>query len=478
MRRRWHLRLSRLTLTAVVMACLFFSHQLSAQTPSHDRGSLGLVGPGGDELAPNLLSGPNDRVFRLWRRSGRVAEGGGRVLLAVASPQHAWQTLLEIPPQMKGVNGGASSLAVGPSGELAVAYQWFQNLPRSKQIRLARSDDGGKTWIQPSTPLDSSGKAFSPKLGWGRGRTLVVVWADERRANRTWDIYARRSPDGGASWEPEQVLSRFPRQSVSDLYARPEMVSDGQGSFWAAWVGLRSGRSRLYLSRSTDGGRTWADPAEISGESQSVFGHQLVRSGERLLLVWQDTRTGRDRIYAVSSTDGGVTWTSPTRVDHVPANSVADASSAAVAMSPAGEVFVAWHDGRNGRDDAFVGRSVDGGRTWENEDLRLDVDEPGTGVSRFPAIARAPDGRIAVAWEDDRAGYEGIYVRVRGTGEPTWGPEMVVAPPGPKTSARAPSLLWGKDGALHIAWEIWDYALGPTAVTKRIDSRTLVLDKK
>jgi hypothetical protein len=208
-----------------------------------------------------------------------------------------------------------------------------------------------------------------------------------------------------------------------------------------------------------------------------VFAQRLVRSGERLLVVWQDKRTGRDRLFAV--TDGGVTWTPPTRVDHLPAEMATDAFSFAVVMSPAGEVVVTWQDGRHGRDDIFVGRSLDGGRTWQNTDTRLDMDEQGVGVSRFSSMARAADGRIAVAWEDDRAGYEGIYLRVRGLGaQPAWGPETVVEPPSAKTGARMPVVLWGADGSLHVAWEVWNYAGGPLAVTKRIDGRTLVLDKK
>ena len=479
MQRRRHPWASGLTLTAGVMVVLLISHHLSAQTRGQAPGTPGVVASESDELAPWLLSGPKGEVFRLWQRSADLAKGGGGVFLAMALPQHAWQTLLEILPHEKGVTALTPDVAVGASGELAVAYQWRRDLPRSKQIRLARSDDGGKTWTQPSTPLDPSETAFTPKLGWGRGRNLVVVWADERRANRAWDIYARRSPDGGATWQPGQLLSRFPQQSSGDLSARPEMVSDGQNSFWVVWVGLRSGRSRLYLSRSTDGGQTWADPVELSGQSQSVFGQRLVRSGERLVLIWEDTRTGRNRIYAVSSSDGGVTWTSPTRVDHLPADSVTDAVAPVVVMSPAGEVFVAWHDARHRRDDIFVSRSTDGGRTWEHDDIRLDMDEPGTAFSRFPSIARAADGRIAVAWEDDRAGYEGIYLRVRGTGQhATWGPEMPVAPPGPKTGARTSRLLWGSDGSLYVTWEVWDHTQGPMTVTKRIDGRTLVVDKK
>ena len=103
----------------------------------------------------------------------------------------------------------------------------------------------------------------------------MVVWMDERRADKAWDIYARRSADGGGTWEPEQLLSRFPQQSMADLAARPEMISDGQDRFWVVWLGLRNGRSRFYLSRSVDGGRTWADPVELSGQSERVFNEAL-----------------------------------------------------------------------------------------------------------------------------------------------------------------------------------------------------------
>jgi hypothetical protein len=362
---------------------------------------------------------------------------------------------------------------------MAVTYQWRRHLPRSKQIRLARSFDGGKTWLQSDTSVDTAGTAFAPKAAWGKGRNLVLVWADERRQERVWDIYARRSTDGGATWGPEQVLSRFPEQLGSDIYFRPEVVADGQNTFWAVWVGLRSGRSKLYLSRSTDGGQTWADPKELSGASQSVFGHRVVRAGERLLVVWQDTIIGgQDRLYSTSSSDSGATWTAPTRVDHLPTDMATGAVGPSMVMNEAGEALVAWHDGRNGRDDIFVGRSADGGRTWQAE-TRLDTDEPGTAFSRFTAMAAAGDGRIAVAWGDDRDGFEGVYLRIRSAGaNPTWGPEVVVAGPSGKKGARTPGLLWAKDGSLFVTWEVWDYTFGPQAVTKRVDGRQIAPDKK
>jgi hypothetical protein len=479
MRRRWRSWVRALTLTAGVLAVLAVGGQISAQTRSRETGAARIGQGASAEVAPRLQASPAGDVFRLWYRKVDFREGKGAVFLAAAAPQNAWRPVLEIAPNQAGVATIAPDLGIGASGELAVVYQWRRHLPRSKQIRLAYSLDGGKTWAQPPTPLDSGDAGFTPKVAWGGSRKLVVVWADERRQARAWDIYARRSLDGGATWEPEQVLSRFPESLSGDLYARPELVSDGQNSFLAVWVGLRSGRSRLYLSRSVDGGRTWADPVELSTGSRSVFAHRLIRAGDRALVVWQDARSGRGRIFAVSSSDGGATWTSPTRVDHHAEDAAADASAPTAVMGPTGEAFVAWHDSRHGRDDIYVGRSADGGRTWGPEDVRLDTDEAGTAYSRFPVIARTADGRVAVAWEDDRVGYEGIHLRVRGTGDgATWEPEVTVAPPVAKIAARFPGLAWGKNGALHVSWEVWDYAFGLQTPAKQIDSRVLELDKK
>lgn len=471
-RRPWTLGVA---VTTGALAVLFIGNPLSAQAPLSSGPSPSAPTP--HEASPRLFAGPTGDTLRLWYRG--LPPGFGGIVLATPTARE-WRTLVEIIPQEKDVTAGSADLAVGPAGQLTLAYQWWRRMPTSsKQIRLAHSNDGGKTWVQPATPLDTSGKAFAPKVGWGRDRSLVVVWADEQRSNRVWDVFARRSPDGGTTWEPEQLLSRFAQNTPTDAYFRPEMVSDGDKSFWVVWVGIRSGRSRLFLSRSTDGGHTWGDPVELSGQSQSVFGQRIARSGERLLVVWQDKRTGRDRLFAVSSGDGGVTWTSPTRVDHLADDLRTDAFATSVVMNPGGEVLVAWNDGRNGRDDIFVGRSADGGRTWDDKDVRLDMDEAGTGMSRFPKIARASDGRIAVAWEDDRAGYEGVYLRVRSSGaQPAWGPEMLIEPPNQRKGARLPAVLWAKDGSLQVAWEVWDYIAGPLNVTKRIDGRMVDIAKK
>ena len=465
---------------AGAMLLLAGSSHLSAQPtiPNSGSGFPGFSGSPNDQVRPRLILGPKGEVLRLWQRKGDDRAGGGAVTLE-ASSGDTWQTIVELRSPDKGVTFRDPDLAVSPSNELAVIYRWWRTSPRAKQLRLARSDDGGKTWSRPEQPIDTSGQAFDPNAVWGGGKTLVVVWADERRGGKVFDVYARRSPDGGMTWGPEQLLSDFPEKLPSDAFARPRIIGDGQDRYWVVWMGIKNGRSSLYMNRSVDGGRKWTNPVALTGESQSVLGRNLHRAGERMLLVWQDVRTGRDRLYAVTSSDGGVTWTPPARVDHLPDSSEVPVTSPSVLLNADGEALVAWQDARNGREDIFLARSTDAGRTWGPEDQRMDADEPGTALSRFPSLARAKDGRVALAWDDDRAGLEDIYVRVRSAGErPQWGPEIRVSSPMPKLAARLPQLLWAPNGALYVAWEVWDHTAGVSNIAKRIDTKILRLDNR
>src|SRR5262245_19133020 len=109
----------------------------------------------------------------------------------------------------------------------------------------------------------------------------------------------------------------------------------------------------------------------------------------------------------------------------------------------------------------------------------MDADEPGTALSRYPSLARAKDGRVALAWDDDRAGLEGVYLRIRSAGaQPQWGAETLVSSPAPKRAARLPQLLWAPDGLLFVAWELWDHTTGAMTPTKRIDAKALRLDSR
>jgi hypothetical protein len=468
------------TLLVALLTLLFVvaqhrPHQASAQDRRPPGGSLPLLGvvpPAPDhESRTRLLRAPSGLLFRVW---DRWADGGtGSVLLASSPDGVQWEPLIQLKPEgVKDpkVRAEDGDIAVNEAGEIVVAYR----VTGAKHVRLARSSDGGKTWTVPTDNVDLSGRAFAPAVAWGSRRTLLVAWPAEGQAGgRRYEIYTRRSPDGGVTWEPAVLM---PQPAEPNGFSRmPRLVGDGNGRFWLLWIETIWTRSALRLVRSEDNGRTWSRPLQVSGDGRAMLGHSIDLAGENhLLITWQDERTEFHRpyrIYATSSKDGGATWSPPVQVDGLAPTSRINALAPSSALTPSGEAWVVWHDNRNGRHDVFVARSPDGGLTWDPPQ-RVDADPAGTAESRNPQLAVSPDGRVvAVIWEDDRNGFEAIYGRLWVGGH--WSTEARLgAPLPPKTAARAPKITaTGRDtvykDAFYVEWDVDDFSRG--AARRRLD---------
>jgi Neuraminidase (sialidase) len=462
------------TALGIVIGCLAANHhppQAAAQG-----GSIPLRG-GVQQLPeqegrPLLFSSPSGEIFRIWNRlGGTEPEGGGAVFVASSRDGLEWKTLIQVLPETKGINAMEGNLAVNAAGELAVAYRWVRHVPKAKRIRLIRSSDGGKTWTgPPDNYIDQAWQAFDPRVAWGSGKTLVVAWADERQQARRFRIFARRSPDGGSTWEPEVLLSSSDMIGA-DYDTAPRLLSDEKGRFWLFWNSSRKRQSAVVLARSDDDGRTWSAAKPLSGQGRSVYGLSVNRAGDRLLAVWEDQRVeGANRVFAAVSKDAGDTWSPATAVDGLPATSRTSAAGPSSVMSPSGEAWVAWYDERNGRADVFISKSPDGGTTW-GEAVRVDADAPGTAVSRYPRIALSNNGSLAVVWEDDRKGLEAIYGRILSGGR--WSAELKLGETQqPKKAGRVHRVIATPQDAFYAVWEVWDYSLGGGAV-KSIEGTVL-----
>lgn len=457
---------------ALLVASSALSPRLAAQTmaPPLSGGLLAPVLDAYDDEIVAMYPRPEGGLYRLWHRVGDERRGGGSVILSVTPDASPGRQLLQIRPSQPGVSAREGTLAVGPSGELALLYRWWSFNPRAKQVRLARSQDGGVTWTVPDESVDTSGKAFSPQLERGTGRTLLAAWADERRGARFFDIYIRRSTDGGATWEAERLVSQFADATPGDYYYTPVLEGDGQGRFWLVWISYRNGRTLLHMSASADNGKTWSAPEALSGDSASVYGQAIQRAGSTLLLTWEDQRRPeRNRIYARVSRDLGATWGPIVEVTGFPPGSPAIAASPGAVLRGPGDMWLVWSDTRNRREDIFVSRSADGA-TWSPGE-RVDADTAGVAISRAPRMAALPDGTIGVVWEDDRHGFEAVYGRVH-SGD-RWGPEMRLSGEGSKRSAQRARITPLGPRTFHVTWQVRDHAAGGAPGSRKIESALL-----
>jgi hypothetical protein len=130
-------------------------------------------------------------------------------------------------------------------------------------------------------------------------------------------------------------------------------------------------------------------------------------NGNNIYAAWYDGRNGNQDIYFNRSIDGGRSWLAQDiRLD-------SGSAGAAGSLLPeiccsANQVYVTWYDERNGEPDIYFNRSLDSGLTWLPADIRIDSGPVGSAASRAPSICC--DGqRVHVAWHDDRNGTWDIY---------------------------------------------------------------------
>ncbi len=120
-------------------------------------------------------------------------------------------------------------------------------------------------------------------------------------------------------------------------------------------------------------------------------------------VLWHAGSEGQRQIYASRSRPGiaiGVSVTPLTRGQ-------GDHCNPAVAMDGDGMLYAAWQENVQGDWDVCVSTSVDGDRwsgPWKVADTGGNQVNPAIGADRQPG------GPVAVAWQDDRAGHQDIYV--------------------------------------------------------------------
>ncbi|MBI2687494.1 MAG: exo-alpha-sialidase [Acidobacteria bacterium] len=153
------------------------------------------------------------------------------------------------------------------------------------------------------------------------GKT-VLAYAEARRDGfGDWadiDVVLRRSTDGGRTWEPMRVLADSGTDTVNNPVAIPGAKEREIHFLYCV------NYARVFHIRSTDGGRSFGKPVEITGAFEGLRraydwnviatgpGHGIrLRNGRLLVAVWLSTGGKRHRPSRVStlySDDDGKTW--------------------------------------------------------------------------------------------------------------------------------------------------------------------------
>ena len=258
------------------------------------------------------------------------------------------------------------------------------------------------------------------------------------------------SDDGGQSWHPTTLplpadtepCAASPEQ-VPCPFA-PDIAFGPDGTLYVAYVSLQgqgNTPANLWLTTSTDGGRSLAPPVPVAGEL--TFQPRLTVAGDGTVhLVWLDAEAvalnrlvGQARIVASHSTDGGRTFSEPLPISDVERERVGAASPV---IDSRGDLVVLYQDFKDDRRDfeglegpvsegpfaLVVTRSDDGGQTFS---AGVEIESGVVPARRFlvflpeyPSLAAGPGGALYASWAGARNGDEDVFLRRSDDGGASW----------------------------------------------------------
>jgi len=318
--------------------------------------SLGVSGPTGDWIIrrPSRQNGPDNGLYQ--------STDGGR----------SWQRRLEF-------NGIYDGMSWAPSGGGVI---WSIDMaahacptaaancsPPSQSLTVYATSDGGLHW-SPRAPT-----SWAAEFVFFRGTEGWATSGGPGSGSNAPNLY--RTADAGASWT---VVGAAPIGNVGHTYGvgeTPLVFATSQTGWFATRQAGNPNNSGLVIT--TNGGRTWASqpvqPPTGVTQPELMLGYpKILADGTLLLPAFVGRQTDPNtfsisRWYVYFSSDGGLTWSNPQVVQ------------AANGVKPTGDEFqdsfvdaLHWWftavDQRSAGEPVAqaspaVGRTMDGGKTWE-----------------------------------------------------------------------------------------------------------------
>jgi hypothetical protein len=272
----------------------------------------------------------------------------------------------------------------------------------ASSVQVSTSNDGGLTWNTPvAVRVDTSFTVLNDK------ESVTADPLNNSDAYTVWDrlvspsvnanpsaftftpafrgpAWFSKTTDGGKTWSPSKIIYDPGQMNQTiDNQIVVEQAGSATGTLIDGFVQIltKGGKGspsevlNVAVIRSADGGATWSAPVIVSPivDAPVSINGVAVRTGDivpaftadpatgNLYAVWQDGRfspDGQAKIAFSASSDGGLHWSAPIRIDQSPGDT--PAFTPQVHVNSGGTIGVTYYDlehataAQPGLTDAFV----------------------------------------------------------------------------------------------------------------------------
>src|ERR1051325_3032887 len=325
-----------------------------------------------------------------------------------------------------GVDAAEPATASAPDGTFYVA--WVNHDAKQADVMLARFNNEGAPQGSPVRVNRQAGIATAwrgdqPSLAVGTDGAVYVLWTarDETKDKQGTDVYLSVSSDRGQSFSSEVKVNDDKEPSAHGMHS---LAVAHDGRVYAAWIDERNvpqpqpstkaeghhmeSNRDVYLSYSTDGGRTFSANRRVATEACPCCKTSLALAADGTLYAgWRQVLPGSFRHIAVaSSADGGTTFSQPVIVsdDHWMLQGCPVSGPSLSVDGASGNLKVVWYAaGEGSAPGVYFAESNDKGRSFSPRQLLSQETVRGT-----PALAE----NVAV-WQ----GADRIETKMRALGD-------------------------------------------------------------